>query len=188
MSIYFDKRDKLWRIQVQKAGRRLSTTARSAKEARAMNEKMTRDLSTMHRRKTGILPQFFPDQVAEATWSKSIEEAAADKSSWLWRIRRNIAKRHTKRHQNGLAISVDDLKSLYVESCGRCAVSGLRLERPGCGKVTALTASVDRMNPDYGYIRPNCRIVAFCVNAAMNNWGEDLFKKVCYGVVAREFL
>lgn len=44
MGVYFDRRDRLWRVQVQKHGRRVSTTARSAEEARALEARFRRDL------------------------------------------------------------------------------------------------------------------------------------------------
>lgn len=43
--------------------------------------------------------------------------------------------------------------------------------------------SLDRINPSKGYTKNNCRIVAWCVNVAMNNWGDKIFKEMCEGVV-----
>jgi hypothetical protein len=188
MGYYFDKRDELWRIQAQKDGSRISTTAKTKVEAHALDEKLKRDLGIMYRRKTGVLPELFPDQKAESLWSTAIEQAYHDRASWLWKIRYRIGHRHIKKQSNGAALSGDDLRTLYLESRGRCAVSGLRLVLPGGKTRSPLVASVDRIDGAYGYIVPNCRIVALCVNIAMSDWGEDLFKKLCYGVVAREFL
>ena len=44
MSVYYDERDQLWRVQLQKNHRRISTTARSAEEARALEGKLRKDL------------------------------------------------------------------------------------------------------------------------------------------------
>jgi integrase len=44
MSVYFDQRDQLWRVQVQKNGRRLSTTARTREEADQLEAGYRRDL------------------------------------------------------------------------------------------------------------------------------------------------
>lgn len=44
MSVYFDRRDRLWRVQVQKHGRRLSTTARTREDAQLLEAKVRRDL------------------------------------------------------------------------------------------------------------------------------------------------
>ena len=33
--------------------------------------------------------------------------------------------------------------------------------------------SLDRIEPDHGYVKGNVRIVAFIVNLAMNEWGEE---------------
>jgi len=44
MSTYYDRRDGLWRVQVQKHGRRISTTARTREEAQQLEAKYRRDL------------------------------------------------------------------------------------------------------------------------------------------------
>ncbi len=44
MSVYYDRRDQLWRVQVQKHGRRTSTTARTREEADQLEAKFRRDL------------------------------------------------------------------------------------------------------------------------------------------------
>lgn len=44
MSVYYDRRDHLWRVQVQKNGRRLSTTARTREEADQLEAGYRRDL------------------------------------------------------------------------------------------------------------------------------------------------
>jgi len=43
MGVYFDKGSGLWRAQVQKGGRRISTTARTAKEAREIEARIRRE-------------------------------------------------------------------------------------------------------------------------------------------------
>ncbi len=44
MSVYYDKTSELWRVQVQKHGRRTSTTARTREEAQQIESKLRRDL------------------------------------------------------------------------------------------------------------------------------------------------
>jgi len=44
MGVYFDRRDKLWRCQLQKNGRRISTTARTREEAEQLEAGFRRDL------------------------------------------------------------------------------------------------------------------------------------------------
>ena len=44
MSVYYDRRDQLWRVQVQKNRRRISTTARTREEAGQLEAKYRRDL------------------------------------------------------------------------------------------------------------------------------------------------
>ena len=44
MGTYYDRQSKLWRVQVQKHGRRISTTARTREEAQQIEAKYRRDL------------------------------------------------------------------------------------------------------------------------------------------------
>jgi integrase len=44
MSLYYDTGSKLWRVQIQKHGRRISTTARTREEAEQLEAKYRRDL------------------------------------------------------------------------------------------------------------------------------------------------
>ena len=53
-----------------------------------------------------------------------------------------------------------------------CEVSGLSLVN-GRGKRQALSPSFDRVKPELGYVYSNIRIIAFCLNAAFGQWGEE---------------
>lgn len=63
-------------------------------------------------------------------------------------------------------------------SMGLCEVSGFPLNTTVCAGRPFNTPSLDRINPKDGYLYNNIRIVAFAVNAAMGDWGEDAFKKI----------
>jgi len=182
------RENNLWRVQIQREGKRFSTTVKTEDEARAIVDKLHSDFLALRRRKTSALPQIFVDERHEKVWMDSVEKAVEDRRSWFWRIYKGMVRRHSKRQTKMDPMSPEQLKRLYIESRGRCSISGLELELPGKGKRTALTASVDRISSAYGYIAANCRIVALCVNVGMSDWGEEMFRKLCFGVVARQFL
>lgn len=61
---------------------------------------------------------------------------------------------------------------------GVCEVSGFLLDNtPSAGRKFN-APSLDRIDPKRGYVYENVRIVAFAVNAAMGDWGEDAFKQI----------
>lgn len=53
-----------------------------------------------------------------------------------------------------------------------CEVSGVQLVN-GRGRRSALSPSFDREKPELGYVYGNVRIIAFGLNAAFGQWGED---------------
>lgn len=67
---------------------------------------------------------------------------------------------------------------------GRCELSGVRFDfscetrRP-----KALTPSIDRIIPGGGYTKDNCRVIAFALNAAFQNFGLDAFLPIAEGLV-----
>lgn len=68
---------------------------------------------------------------------------------------------------------------------GRCAITGVPFDSAwvGHGKKNPLGMSLDRVEPAKGYVKENCRLVCFAVNAAMSDWGDGVFAKLAYGLV-----
>jgi hypothetical protein len=188
MGVFFDKGSNCWRVTVQRKGSRINKRCKSREDAELMLAKIEAEFKTMTRRKALVLDTIgsSPDEVA--AWEDAIRAAMVDEKSWFRLAYINLKRRHKKRGYDMSVITPEQLGAIYLACKGRCSVSGIRLKLQGNGKVSAQTASVDRINPDHGYIPDNCRIVAYCVNVAMSNWGEEFFRKVCYGIVAREYL
>jgi hypothetical protein len=47
------------------------------------------------------------------------------------------------------------------------------------GKTNPFAPSIDRINPSIGYTKDNIRLVCASVNFALNEFGEDIFRKIC---------
>jgi len=65
---------------------------------------------------------------------------------------------------------------------GRCWVSGIQFKP--CQKDffrNPYRPSFDRIDPKKGYTPDNVRIVAYCVNAAMNEWGLGVLAEIVGG-------
>lgn len=59
-----------------------------------------------------------------------------------------------------------------------CALTGIKFfsEWNGpAGKCNPMIPSIDRIVPSLGYVKSNCRVVLFGINAMLLDWGEDLF-------------
>src|SRR5690349_4558962 len=75
----------------------------------------------------------------------------------------------------------DDMMVVWERCEGRCAVSGRPFsdERIGSGKAKrAFAPSLDKIEPNLGYVRENVRLVCVAVNFAMNSWGKEVFLRV----------
>lgn len=72
-------------------------------------------------------------------------------------------------------------------TAGACAVTGLPfdLSRHPVFKTNPFAPSIDRINAGSDYSPANCRVVLLAVNAAMNEWGEDVFQQVASAYLQR---
>lgn len=66
---------------------------------------------------------------------------------------------------------------------GRCAISGIPLdleppENLEPGPRNPIAPSLDRIDPDRGYVPGNVRIVCVAINSAMGCWGEEVTKAI----------
>lgn len=67
---------------------------------------------------------------------------------------------------------------------GVCEVSGLPFEMDARKGRSPLSPSIDRIVPSLGYVEDNCRLIAFSLNAAFGNWGDDAFERVALAWIA----
>ena len=90
-----------------------------------------------------------------------------------------------KRAKNkGIKFSLDlkHLQRALNETDGRCWVSGVVFKPDHKGFFrNPYRPSFDRIDSKKGYTPDNVRIVAYCVNAAMNEWGLEVFETIVNG-------
>ena len=114
---------------------------------------------------------------------KSAQIGPNDRAAfWDYCVRAESGVWHRSR-RNKLPCNIDRyfIDELLVDQRWRCAVSGVALHPPGSpGKFKRhpFSPSIDRIIPDEGYVRVNCRIVCLMVNSAINEWGLDNFLKL----------
>lgn len=73
-------------------------------------------------------------------------------------------------------ITSEDLADLWEQQGGRCAISNLIMthHRDGSGN-KAFNASIDRINPEVGYLKQNVQLVCYTVNILKHNLSPDEF-------------
>lgn len=107
------------------------------------------------------------------------------KTSMLSRLVRNARCRAFGRNLD-CDLSVPYLTELLIAQDMKCAISGLpfdqeaNIDRKHCRN--PFGASLDRIDSSKGYMRGNVRIVLSAVNYAINEWGEEQYRKICAAV------
>lgn len=65
-----------------------------------------------------------------------------------------------------------------------CALTGLPFNPTAEPRYDS--PSLDRIKPELGYTLGNVRVIFYCLNAALGNWGEDAFLSVAKAFVERK--
>ncbi|MBK5958135.1 hypothetical protein CCR97_08385 [Rhodoplanes elegans] len=69
----------------------------------------------------------------------------------------------------------------------RCAVTGIPFfkEVKRATNWDPYAPSIDRIVPARGYVQSNCRIVLASINAALSDWGEEVFADIAKAFLSR---
>lgn len=98
----------------------------------------------------------------------------------LWEMARYRANRPC------CTITSDEVLALFERQEDRCALSGLRFRyRQDKEGRDPMAPSLDRIDSRDGYTIENCRVVLLAVNIGLNEWGDDVFLKICKAVARK---
>tara|TARA_R110000787_G_scaffold36714_7_gene93566 strand:+ start:2723 stop:2992 length:270 start_codon:yes stop_codon:yes gene_type:complete len=62
-------------------------------------------------------------------------------------------------------IEIQDIYDILMALDGRCPVFGVKMRIKGCeGRATSRSASVDRLDPDKGYVKGNIAVLSVRAN------------------------
>lgn len=87
-----------------------------------------------------------------------------------------------------LCVTKDDIANLIRAQGHRCAVTGLKFDetpRDDGGRVRPFIPSLDRINSRGPYTIDNVRVVCAGVNAALGDWGDEVFGLFAVGYCER---
>lgn len=87
------------------------------------------------------------------------------------------ARYRAKRKGVPFGLSMDGLRHIYRQAGGICAVSGHPFEPAG-----PFRPSLDRINPERGYVDDNVRVVCLIANTAMLHYGESALLELAASV------
>lgn len=84
------------------------------------------------------------------------------------------AKTSAKRKGIAFSLTRKDFEDMCATNT--CAATGLPLRWPTCEAGNSrgpYSPSIDRKDPNNGYVRGNVRVVCWMYNAAKNNWSDE---------------
>jgi hypothetical protein len=96
-------------------------------------------------------------------------------SGTFWKNLRNRAK---KRGQD-FDVKIEDAWALYKKQEGLCALSNIPIYFGYVDKNKTTTASLDRIDPDFGYVEGNIQWVHKDVNVMKSVFSQEYFVNVC---------
>lgn len=97
----------------------------------------------------------------------------------------------TRAERKGLAIDIDTklLMDLFTRQGGACALTGIALEttnRPG-QRCNPYAVSLDRIDSRMGYTSGNVRLVVWCMNWMLGEWGESHFEEMAKAFFIKKY-
>jgi len=98
--------------------------------------------------------------------------------SWAEREIRNCygdAKKRAKNKGWEFTICLEDILAAMRKVGNKCWLTGVEFKENKDSFRNPYRPSIDRVHSNVGYVPDNVRIVAYAVNAALNDWGDDVF-------------
>lgn len=80
------------------------------------------------------------------------------------------------------------IENLFNQQNGKCALTDIEfiLEPSKNSFRRPFAPSIDRINNYFGYIKTNVRLVCVIVNLSLNEFGDDIFDKMCRAYVEKK--
>lgn len=90
----------------------------------------------------------------------------------------NKARIRSKKRKETTDITPEYLKQIWDNQNGICPYTGIKMELSRTTKdkdikKTPIKASLDRIDPDKGYIQGNVEFVCYCINVAKNDFSKE---------------
>ena len=113
--------------------------------------------------------------------------------AWLSGYARDLYARTRRRATEAdiyFELSLGDVLRKGEANNWRCELTGIRFDiaRTDNAYARPLAPSIDRIDCSQGYTVANIRLVCVAVNAALNDWGEAVFRKIALAYCARHRL
>lgn len=105
------------------------------------------------------------------------------------RARRTMASLKTRCKKRGIPLDIDIEWILTRFLDGRCEVTGIEFDLKITTKtvhISPWSPTIDRRNPDGGYLKDNCRMVVWAYNLAKARWTDDVVRQLAEAITRRQ--
>lgn len=104
-------------------------------------------------------------------------------AGWVYGLYSAARDRATGRRMR-FSITLEDVETLFSQQENQCALTGIPFtfihhQSGNRRRYNPWNPSLDRIDSDKGYTKGNVRLVAVCVNLALNWYGETVFERMC---------
>ena len=95
------------------------------------------------------------------------------------------AQSGAKKRNINFDLTFNDLKLLYKQQGGLCALSGIKMTiKPGTRKrINNTKLSVDRINNSKGYTKDNIQLITWQANMAKGTWTNKQLINMCKNII-----
>ncbi len=137
------------------------------------------------RNKKLVILRAFPISWKLSQKPPSVEGINAESRGFMDCVR-NARRRATLR---GLEFEITNVvaQQLWARCLGRCELTDIKFDfSESAHDRRPFAPSIDRIDSGKGYTESNVRVVCVAVNLAMNQWGEDVLRKIAVGVLQKK--
>ena len=100
-------------------------------------------------------------------------------------LRLQDSRKRAKKKGLSYNLSIEWLLNLLDAQDFKCSLTGAILRDSPEFSRNPWGMSIDRIDSSMGYTTDNCRVVCYAANAAMNEWGLDLFHELAHRYVSK---
>jgi len=108
----------------------------------------------------------------------------------LLRSAYNSARGRAQKRNENFELTLDFVTNLWKTQKGRCALSGLTFHDEYFSSTFVkrpFAPSIDRIDCSKPYAKNNVQLVCIAVNFARGQWGDDVLRRIAYGIVETEY-
>lgn len=124
-------------------------------------------------------------RVCDSSWQKEHNRNLPDEQKldkclrWRWLSARD----RSKSHNIDFSLSLDDIKNLWFEQNGTCALSGIKMTYELQNGRTPTNVSIDKIDRTKGYVTGNVQLVCMACNQMKSDLSEDEMYQFCKKIV-----